>query len=99
MAERRVAEVVRQRQRLGKILIEPERARQRAGDLGDLQRMGQPGAEMIALMEDEDLGLVCEPPEGGRVNDAVAVAAKGVARGARRLRMEPAAAAAPESDA
>ena len=33
MAEGRVAEVVRQRQRLGEILVEPERAGERAGDL------------------------------------------------------------------
>ena len=49
MAERRVAEVVGQRQRLGQIFVKPERASQGAGDLGDLQRMGQPRAEMVAL--------------------------------------------------
>ena len=65
VAERRVAEVVGERQRLGEVLVEPERARERAGDLGDLQRMGQPGAEVIALVEDEDLGLVGQPAEGG----------------------------------
>ena len=34
MAERRVAEVVGERERLGQILVEPERAGERAGDLG-----------------------------------------------------------------
>ncbi len=94
MAERRMAEVVGERQRLGQILVEPERASERACDLRDLERMGQAGAEMVALVEDEDLGLVGEPPEGGRMDDAVAVAAEGVAGRARRLRMEPAAAPA-----
>src|SRR4029077_162024 len=73
---------------------EPERARQGTGDLGDLQRMGQARAKMIPLMEDEDLGLVCEAPERGRVDDAVAVAAKGVAGRAHWFRIEPAAAPA-----
>ena len=58
MAERRMAEVVRQRQRFRQILVEAERAGQRAGDLGDLQRVGQPRAVMVALVEDEHLGLV-----------------------------------------
>ena len=56
--------------------------------------MGQARAEMIPFVEDEDLGLVCEPPERGRMDDAVAVPAKGVAGRAHRFRMEPAAAAA-----
>ena len=44
---------------------------------------------MIALVIDEDLGLVLEPAEGGRMDDAVAVALE---RGPRRrlgLRHEP----------
>ena len=94
MAERRMAEIVRERQRLGQVLVEAERARERAGDLGNLERMGQPGAEMVALVEDEHLGLVGEPAEGAGVDDAVAVAAEGVAGGARRLGVEPAAAPA-----
>ena len=92
MAERRMAEIVGERQRLGEVLVEPERAGERAGDLGDLEGVGQPGAEVVALVKDEDLGLVREPAEGGRMDDAVAVAPEGVARRARRLRMEPAAA-------
>ena len=34
--------------------------------------MGQTGA-LVVVGEDEDLGLAGEPPEGGRVEDAVAV--------------------------
>ena len=90
MAEGRMAEIVRQRQRLGEVLIEPERARQRAGDLGHLQRMGEPGAVMIAFVIDEDLRLVRQPPERGRMDDAVAVAPEGVAGRARRLAIAPA---------
>ena len=64
VAEGRVAEVVRQRQRLGEILVEAERAGERAGDLRHLDRMGQAGAVVVALVEDEDLGLVLEAAEG-----------------------------------
>ena len=90
MAEGRVAEVVRQGQRLGQILVEPKRAGQRAGDLADLDRVGQPGAEMIALVIDEDLGLVLEPAEGGGMDDPVAVALELAAGRRRRLGIEPA---------
>src|ERR1700735_3751129 len=55
--------------------------------------MGEPGAVMIALGEDENLRLVLEPAERGGVNDAVAVAAEGAAALARRLRVQPAATA------
>src|SRR4051812_42577594 len=55
-----MAEVVRERERLGEILVKAERTRKRAADLGDLQRMGEPGAEMVALVEHEDLRLVRE---------------------------------------
>ncbi len=74
MAEGGVAEVVGERHRLGEIVVEPERARKRPGDLRHLDRMGQPGAEMVALVMDEHLGLVGETAEGGRMDDAVAVA-------------------------
>ena len=69
-----MAEVVRERQRLRQILVEAERAGDRAGDLRDLERMGQPRAEMVALVVDEDLRLVLQPPKGVGVDDAVAVA-------------------------
>ena len=40
VAERAVAEVVRQRHGLRQVLVEAERARRGAGDLGDLQACG-----------------------------------------------------------
>ena len=83
MAERRMAEVVAERRGLGQVLVEPERAGERAGDLGHFQRVGQAGAEMVALVEHEHLGLVGEPAERGRMDDAVAIAAEGAAGGAR----------------
>ena len=76
MAERRVAEIMGKRQRLGQILVDGEGARQRPGNLRHLDGMGQPRAVVIALVIDEDLGLVLEPAKGGRMDDAVAVALK-----------------------
>ena len=92
MTERRVAEVVRERERLGEVFVEPERAGERPGDLGDFQRMGQACAVMVALVEHEDLGLVLQPPEGGRVDDAVGVAPERAAGRTFGLGMEPPAA-------
>ena len=89
MAERRVAEVVAERDRLGEIVVEPKRPGERAGDLRHLDRMGEAGAEMVALVMDEDLRLVGEAAEGGRMDDAVAVALEFGARRRRRLGDEP----------
>ena len=85
MAEGAVAEIVRQRHGLRQILVGSQGPGQRAGDLRHLQRVGEPGAVMVALEADEDLGLVLEPAEGGRVQDAVAVALIVGPEGARRL--------------
>ena len=82
MAERRMAEVVGERQRFREILVEAERAGQGAGDLGHFQRVGQPGAVMVALVEHEDLRLVLEPAERGRMDDPVGIAPERVAAGA-----------------
>ncbi len=73
MAERRVAEVVREAYRLGQRFVELERARDRARDLRDLERMGQARPIQIALVVDEHLGLVDEAAERRRVHDAIAV--------------------------
>ena len=84
VAERRVAKIMRERQRFGEIVVEAERAGKRARDLADFERMGEPGAEMIALMRNKDLCLMGEPAEGRAMNDAVAIALKFRARRRRR---------------
>ena len=76
VAEGRVAEVVAEPDRLGQVLVEAERAGDRASDPAGLQRVGQPGPVVIALGGDEDLGLVLEPPEGLAVDDPIAIALK-----------------------
>ena len=72
--ERRVPEVVAEPDGLGEVLVEAQRPRDRAGDLRDLDRVGQPRAVVVALRCHEDLGLVLEPPERLAVHDAVAIA-------------------------
>src|SRR5690606_16015850 len=64
---------------------------ERAGDLRHLDRVRQPRAVMVAVLGDEDLRLVLQPPEGGRVDDAVAVALEFGARRAGILLVKPAA--------
>ncbi len=74
MPEGRVAEIVAKRDRFREIVVEPQGASERARDLRHLDRVGEAGAEMVALVIDEHLRLVGEPAEGGRMDDAVAVA-------------------------
>ncbi len=85
VAERRVADVVHQRQGLGQVGIQPERAGHGAGDLGDLERMRQAVAEVVGVAFGEDLRLRLQAAKGARVDDAVAVAGVVTAVGVRRL--------------
>ncbi len=92
MAERRMAEVVGEAQRLGQILVEAERAGDGAADLRDFEAVGQADAIMVAVGRDEHLRLVAQAAEGDRMDDPVAVALKGVAGSARAavgLGMQP----------
>jgi hypothetical protein len=68
-----MSQVVREADRLHQILVRAERPGDAAPDLGDLQGMRQPGAVVIALVVDEDLSLIFQPPESGRMQDAVPI--------------------------
>ncbi len=92
MAKGRVPEIMAERHRLGQIGIEAKRIRDGACDLGHLDRVGQAGAVVIALMFDEDLRLVLEATKGRGVDDPVAVALKWRAKGRNALGVEPPAA-------
>ena len=74
VAERRVAEVVPEPDRLRQVLVEAQRPRHVAGDPARLEGMGEPSAVVVALGRDEDLRLVLEAAEGLGVDDPVAVA-------------------------
>jgi len=90
VTEGRMAEIVRQRQGFGEVLIEAECARDRPGDLGDFQRVCKPGAVMIPLMGDENLGFLLQAAKRRSVNDPVTVTLKRRAGGRGRLFMVPA---------
>src|SRR5207244_9136802 len=83
MAERRMAEVVGEAQRLGEVLVEAEGARHAPADLRDFDRMSQAHPEMVAVGGDENLSLVAQAAEGDAVDDPVAVALEYVAGDAR----------------
>ena len=90
VSERRMAKVMRKSKRLGEVLVEAKRTRQRARHLRHLERVCQPGAVVVALVKHEHLRLMLKPSEGGGVDDAVAIAAERAAAFARELRMKPA---------
>ena len=64
------------RHRFGNILIQSQGASHRAGNLGNLQRMGQAGAKIIPLMIEKDLCFMFQAAKGHRMNNAVTVALK-----------------------
>ncbi len=86
MAEGRVADIVRQAERLGQVLVQPQRARDRPADLRHFQAVGQPDTEMVAIGRHEDLRLVTQPSEADRMDDPVAVALERIAWSARQGR-------------
>ena len=92
VTEGRMAEIMGERQGLGEVLVEPERPGDCARDLRHFQRVGESGAVVVALVDQEDLGLLAQAPERCRMKYAVAVALEFGAGRARRLGFEPAAA-------
>ena len=90
VAERRVAEVVAEGDRLGEIFVERKADGDRARDLGHLKRVGQARAVVVGIGRQKDLRLMLQAPEGVAVNDAVAVALKRCAHFAFRLGLFPA---------
>ena len=76
VAERRVAEVVAERDRLGQLFVQPQHLGDRPRDLRDLERVRQPRAVVVAGRREEHLRLVLQPAERLAVDDAVAIALK-----------------------
>ena len=74
MSEGRVADVVNEGQRFGKIGIEVEGSCNSAGDLRNLERVGEAIAKMVGVARGEDLRFGFEAAKGSRMNYAVAVA-------------------------
>ena len=74
MAERRVAKIVAERDRLGELLVQVQHLGDRSRDLRNFQRVRQAGAVVIAGRRKEHLRLVLEAAKRLGVDDAVAVA-------------------------
>ena len=89
VTEGRVAEVMGQRDGLCQFRVQLQRAGDGAGDLRHLDRMGQAGAEIVALVFDEHLRLVLQPAEGGGMDDPVPVPLVAGAERAFLFRVEP----------
>ena len=87
MAEGRMPQVMRQRNRFHQVLVQPQRTCDRSSQLRDFQRVGHPGAEQVPFMVEEHLRLVDQPAERGGMDDAVAVALELGARRRGLLRM------------
>jgi hypothetical protein len=85
-----VAAVVGERDRLHQRHAEVGGPRDAGGHLGDLDRMGEPGAEVVVLGGDEHLALAGQPSPRPRVLDPVEVALEAEPQRVGRLLAEPA---------
>jgi len=74
VSEGRMPDVVHQSQRLDEFRVDAKGRGHGAGNLRDLQRVGQPVAKMIGKAGAEDLGFCLEPSKRAGMDDAVAVA-------------------------
>jgi hypothetical protein len=81
VAERGMADVVDEGERLGEIFIQAERCRGGAGNLCDLDGMGQSASKVIGGATGKYLRLSCEPAEGTGLHNALPIALEGRARG------------------
>ena len=86
VAERRMAEIVAEPDRLDEILVERQRARDGRETLRDLERVRQPRAVVVAGRRHEHLRLVLQAAKRLGVDDPVAIALKRRAQTAIGLR-------------
>ena len=77
MPERRVAQVVPERDGFGQFLVEPQDLGDAPGDLRHLERVREPCPVVVAGGREKHLRLVLETPERLAVDDAIPVALKG----------------------
>ena len=90
MSERRVAEIMRQSDGLGQILVQAQGPRDGATDRGDLDRVSQSRAQMVPGAVEKNLRLVFQAAKSARMNDAGAITLKFGAIGVTRLGKLPA---------
>ncbi|OIQ66734.1 hypothetical protein GALL_516950 [mine drainage metagenome] len=88
--KRGMPQIMRQRNGLHQIFIEPERTSDGTAQLRDLQRMRQTGTKQVTFMVQKHLGFVHQAPKSRAVHNAVAVALVFGACQSRFLRKAPA---------
>jgi hypothetical protein len=71
-----MSDVVHQRQRLGKVFVQPQRASCSPGNLCNLDRMGQAATKMVGRPAGKYLCLACQPAKSARLNDAFSITLK-----------------------
>ena len=76
MAERRVAQIMRQCNGFGEVLVQAQGPRNGPRDLAHFQRVRQTRAVMVALRRKEHLRLLLQPAECLAMDDAVPVPLK-----------------------
>ncbi len=76
MPERRMTEIVRQRNRFDQILVQAQVPRNRSCDLRHFDAVRQASAKQIAFMIDEHLRFVFKTSECGRMNNTVTITLK-----------------------
>src|SRR5262245_7396030 len=85
MSKRRMPQVVRERDCLRQILVQPQRARDGAANRRHLDRMCQARAQVVAGAVEKNLRLVFQAAERARMNDARTIALKFGAIGVTRF--------------
>jgi hypothetical protein len=80
-----VPQIMRKGNGLGEVFVEAQPPSYRPRNLCDLEAMGQPGPEKIALVIHEDLGLVLKPAKRSGMNDPVTIPLKLAAASRRGL--------------
>jgi hypothetical protein len=58
-----VADIVRQAERFGEVLVQAQRTGDGATNLGDFQAVGEPNPKMIPVGCDKDLSFMSKSPE------------------------------------
>ena len=89
VTERRMAQIVGERDGFREIAVESQGVGDGARDLGHFQAVGQARAIVVAAMGHKDLGLALQAPERLGVDDPVPVPREGIPRLAVGLGVQP----------
>ena len=87
VTEGSVAQIVRQRNRLGQVFVQKQRPRHRSPNLGNLEGVGEARTVMISLRSKKYLRLPLQTAKCFRVDDAVPIPLIGGSKRVFRLRV------------